>query len=486
MRITSLRPATAVPGAILTGLLALLLAPPPSSAQDFESLSEDVREVVEVSEPVVALTGVRLVDGTGAAPAEGRTVLLRDGRIDAVGPDGSVEIPEGARTLDLSGHTVIPGIVGLHDHSFYTTPQRRVQSDFSAPRLYLAAGVTTVRTTGSIAPYGEINLRRAVDAGEIPGPRMVITGPYITGGSDEALSRVHAGTPDEARRVVDYWISEGVEWFKFYTGISRASMAAAIEAAHDRGAQFTGHICSVTFREAVDRGIDNIEHGFLTNSGWVRDKEPDACPSNVGESLERVEIGDPEVQATIDAMVDNDVAMTTTPAVYELFVAGRPPLEQRVLNAMSDEARSEYLASREQISGTEDAGIPPGLFDKALAFDSAFVASGGLLAAGVDPTGNGGALFGYGDQRNFELLVEGGFSPVEAVRVMTLNGATVLGRDDELGSVEAGKLADLVVIEGDPTADPARIRNVRLVFKDGVGYDPAPLTEAVEGQVGIR
>ncbi len=481
-------PAQALASALALGALlaAAALKPTPVLAQDVESLSEDVREVVAVSEPVVALTGVRVIDGTGAPPAEGRTVLIRDGRIAAVGPDGSVEIPGDARTLELAGHTVIPGIVGLHDHSFYTTPNRKVQSDFTAPRLYLAGGVTTVRTTGSIAPYSEINLKRSIEAGEIPGPRMVITGPYITGGADDALSRVHAGSPEEARRVVDYWVSEGVEWFKFYTGISRAAMSAAIEAAHARGAKFTGHLCSVTFREAVDRGIDNLEHGFITNTGWVEDKEPDECPSDRYESLRRVEIDGPEVQATIDAMVENEVALTTTPAVYELFVPNRPPLQDRVLDAISPEARGEYLDSRERIAEEPDAGTPEELFLKGLAFDSAFHAGGGLLAAGVDPTGNGGALFGYGDQRNYELLLEGGFSPEVAVQVLTLNGAKVLGRDDELGSVEAGKLADLVVLEGDPASDPTAIRQVRLVFKDGVGYDPAPLVEAVEGQVGIR
>src|SRR5690606_23867257 len=119
-------------------------------------------------------------------------------------------------------------------------------------------------------------------------------------------------------------------------------------------------------------------------------------------------------------------------------------------------------------------------------YERAFVAAGGLLAAGVDPTGNGGALPGFGDQRNFELLVEAGFSPVEAIQIMTLNGAKVLGVDGELGSVEAGKLADLVVIRGDPVANPAEIRNVTVVFKDGVGFDSPSLIESVKETVGVR
>lgn len=481
------RTPTAAAAALAT-LLALALAPARAPAQAYGELTDDVKETVEVSAPEVALVGVRVIDGTGAPAAEDRTVLLRGGRIAAVGPSAEVDVPEGAKRIELDGHTVIPGLVGLHNHSFYTTSERKVQSSFSAPRLYLAGGVTTVRTTGAIAPYDELNLRSSVQAGEAPGPRMVVTGPYISGGEDEALSRVRATSPGQARRVVDYWTSEGVEWFKFYTGVSRGAMAAAVEAGHERGARFTGHLCSVTFREAVERGIDNLEHGFLTNTGWVEGKEPDRCPSAEKRyaSLRRVKIDGSEVRATIRAMVENDVALTTTPAVYELFVPGRPPLRQRTLSAMAPAAREEYLASREELAENPDAAIAEELLLKSLAFDRAFFEAGGLLAAGVDPTGNGGALFGYGDQRNYELLREGGFSPAEAVRVMTLNGARVLGMEDEVGSVESGKRADLVVLEGDP-ADPASgIRDVRLVFKEGVGYDPDALAAAVEGQVGIR
>ena len=128
----------------------------------------------------------------------------------------------------------------------------------------------------------------------------------------------------------------------------------------------------------------------------------------------------------------------------------------------------------------------PELFRRAQAFERAFVKAGGLLGAGVDPTGMGGALPGYGDQRNFELLLEAGFSQIEAIQIMTLNGARILGVDARLGSITAGKLADLVVIRGNPVATSAEIRNVTIVFKDGVGYDSPKLLASVKGLVGIR
>jgi imidazolonepropionase-like amidohydrolase len=185
-------------------------------------------------------------------------------------------------------------------------------------------------------------------------------------------------------------------------------------------------------------------------------------------------------------MVEQGVAMTSTLAIYETFVPNRPPLEERVLELMAPEVRTEYLATREQIAATAGANPWPELFARAQAYEKAFVEAGGLLAAGVDPTGIGGALAGLGDQRNLELLVEAGFTPVEAIEIMTANGARVLGEYDRYGSIEPGKLAELVVIDGDPVARPAEIRNVTLVFKDGLGYDAPKLIQSTKGIVGIR
>lgn len=494
MRKTALASASAAALAAVT-LFAPGVGPvdaqPAPEAGPAADLSEEVRQFVDVDAPVVALTGVRLVDGTGAPPEEGRTVLIRDGRIAEVGPDGEVEIPDGAEVLDREGHTVLPGLVGLHNHTFYTTSSRRAQLSYSAPRLYLASGVTTVRTTGSYSPYSEINLKEDVEAGRVPGPSMFITGPYITGAGEGAGSHMYqVDGPGDARRVVEYWAEEGASWFKAYTRISRDALGAAIEEAHRQGLEFTGHLCSVTFSEAVDLGIDNLEHGFGTNTGWYPDKEPDECPEGeFREHLAGLDVDSPEVEATIRKMVENDVALTSTQAVYELFVPGRPPLSrlQRSLDVMAPEVREEYLETREEIAerGPEETWADE-VFPKSQAFEKKFHEAGGLLAAGVDPTGNGGALPGFGDQRNFELLVESGFDPVTAVEIMSANGARVLGIYDEVGSVEPGKRADLVVVDGDPIAEPADIYDVELVFKDGVGYDSEALIDDVRGVVGIR
>ncbi len=469
----------------LASLLAVVLAPVVLGAQALSTLSPAVREYVTIGEPVYALADVRVLDGTGAGAVEGQTIVVENGRITRVAAAARADVPSGARTIDLTGHTVVPGFIGMHNHTFYTTRGRSVQLQFSAPRLYLGTGVTTVRTTGGTSPYHEINMKRGIDRGEVPGPRMHLTGPYLTG-SGGASTMAQISTPEEARRIVNYWADEGVTWFKAYTDISRETLGAAIEQAHKRGLKFTGHLCSVSFREAVALGIDNLEHGLFTNSDYVPNRTPDHCSSDMRNSLLKVAIDGPEVQQTIRDMVDHNVAMTSTLAVYELSFPDRPPLEERVLAALAPEAREEYLSTRKETSERAAQSTMPDLFRRAQAFERAFVTAGGLLGAGVDPTGMGGALPGFGDQRNYELLLEAGFSAIEAIRIMTSNGAKILGVDDRLGSIAPGMLADLVVIRGNPLSRPADIRNVTIVVKDGVGYDSAKLLASVKGLVGIR
>ncbi len=466
-------------------VLAVLAVLSVFSVLSAQTPAANVQRFISVDDSVIALTHVRVVDGTGAKPLDDQTVVISGERIAAVHPAGARKVPAGARVIDLKGHTVIPGIVGLHDHTFYTTNLRSVQSNATAPLLYLGSGVTTIRTTGSHSPYAELNLRRLIDAGQIAGPRMHIAGPYLTGG--EGVGSMHkVNTAEAVRRVVDYWAAEGVTWLKFYTDVSREVLGAAIKQAHKRNVKVTGHLCSVSFREAVALGIDNLEHGLFVNTDFDPEKRPDFCPPDALAKLASLDPRGEAARTTIREMVSHRVPMTSTLAVFELFVPNRPPLEPRVLEAMAPDVRAEYLTSRARLSEEGSFAISPEVFRNAQQFELEFVRAGGLMAAGVDPTGNGGALPGFGDQRNFELLIEAGFTPVEAVRIMTLNGATILGEDKRLGSVTPGKLADLVVIKGDPVARPAEIRDVAIVFKGGTGYDPAKLVEACRGLVGIR
>jgi imidazolonepropionase-like amidohydrolase len=286
---------------------------------------------------------------------------------------------------------------------------------------------------------------------------------------------------------VDYWAGEGATWIKAYTDIRRAELQAVITEAHRRGIKVTGHLCSVSYSEAVDLGIDNLEHGFFTATDFDPTKQPDVCP--VG-SFTRVAGSNPSTDAAhavIKKMIDHKVPMTSTLSVQEAFFPNRPVADQRTLDAMAPEVREAYLALRAHIDSGPAVkwAFTPDMLKNAMVFEREFVAAGGLLAVGVDPTGIGGALPGYGDQRNYELLIEAGFTPSQVVQFMTANGAKILGGYDRFGSIEAGKSADLVILKGNLPADPSVIRKVTTVFKDGVGYDSPKLIASVAGRVGI-
>ncbi len=452
------------------------------------SLSPAVKAFVSLDVPTFAITHVRVIDGRGAPAREDQTIVVSGGKIAALGDAATTPVPPGAQVLEMPRHTVIPGIVGLHDHIFYPAGGGHYNTlEYSAPRLYLGCGVTTIRTTGSLEPYAELGMKKAINEGRLPGPRMHVTSPYLEGPGAFTFQMHELAGPDEAVKFVQYWASEGVDDFKAYTNIRRDELGAAIKEVHRLGMKLTGHLCSIGFREAAALGIDDLEHGLFADTEFAAGKKPDTCPpsSDSRTALLGLDVAGSAVQDMIRDLVTHKVAVTSTLPVFEISVPGRPPLDNRVLEAMSTETRISYLTQRARVGQMKDSPMPA-LLKKEMEFERAFVQAGGLLIAGPDPTGYGGVLPGFGDQREIELLVEAGFSPVEAIKIATSNGARYLGRSDVLGSIAPGKLADMVLIKGDPSTSISDIRNVVAVFKDGVGYDPDKLIEAVRGTAGIR
>ncbi len=453
------------------------------------------QQFIRTEAPVIALTRVRVIDGTGAPAVEDQTIVISGGKIQAFGPAKSVTIPANAETLDLNGYTVMPGIVGMHNHMFFPmggSPPMYSNMGSSFPRLYLANGVTTIRTTGSVAPYTDLEIKRLIDAGRMIGPKMHVTAPYLEGkGAFTPVMHQLADAAD-ARRMVNFWADQGATSFKAYMNITRDELRAVVEEAHKRGLKVTGHLCSIGYKEAAEIGIDNLEHGLFADSEFVPNKQPDQCPQGVSNSLRQLDLKSAPVQETIKTLVAKNVAITSTLPVFE---AGGAPLaqsgigaasallNQRMLNVMSTDARVRYLQNRARVSAQGDF---VSLFRKAMDFERAFVQAGGLLIAGLDPTGNGGIVAGFGDLRQVELLVEAGFTPPEAIRIATLNGAKFLGEDARIGSIAAGKQADLMIVKGNPAANINDIEKVEIVFKDGVGYDSEKLIQSVQGLVGIR
>src|SRR5438270_1036834 len=455
----------------------------------------DRQQFVRVEAAAIALTHVRVIDGTGAAPLEDQTIVIADGKIQSIAPTASAKIQSGAQILDLKGYSVLPGLVGMHDHMFFPmggSPPMYSDMGTSFPRLYLALGVTTIRTTGSVAPYTDLEIKRLIDSGRMIGPKMHVTAPYLEGrGSFTPVMHELTG-PEDARRMVNFWADEGATSFKAYMNITREELRAAVEEAHKRGMKVTGHLCSVGYREAAEIGIDDLEHGLFPDSEFVPDKRPDICPgAAVNASLRQLDLNSDAVKETIRTLVAKNVALTSTLPVFE---AGAPltqsgigaagaVLNPRVLNVMNPDARVRYLTARSRIASDSPT---PALVRKSMEFERAFVSAGGLLMAGLDPTGNGGIVAGFGDLLEVELLVEVGFTPVAANKIASVNGAKFLGEELRLGTSAAGKQAVLVVVKGNPAANIGDIERVEIVFKDGVGYDSEKLIQSVQGLVGIR
>jgi imidazolonepropionase-like amidohydrolase len=482
---------------VLSALAALQTS---SKASVGNALGPEVRKYLRVSTDKVILEHVEIIDGTGAAPIPDQNISIAAGKITAISPGADESAIDGTTILNLRGYSVMPGIVGMHNHLFYlAVPNLRPdgsydrptvfsQMSFSAPRLYLANGVTTMRTAGSVEPYTDLKLKRAFETGILPGPHLDVTGPYLNG-PGTTLQMPDLTGPDDARQTVAFWADRGVTSFKAYKYITREEMRAAVEEAHKRGLKVTGHLCSVTYAEAVEIGIDNLEHGFFVNTEMDPDKKLDRCSASEGDyTLEHMSPGSVEADRLITTLIKHHVAITSTlpglasTVARETSADGGPPLRPAVLQAMAPSVREAYLYWRNRPRSPQSNAAF--LLRRDMDLERAFVAAGGLLLAGADPVGNGGVIPGFGDQREIELLVEAGFAPVQAIRIATLNGAIFLGRQDHIGSIAVGKNADLVVMKGDPATRIADIENVEIVFKDGVGYDSKKLLDSVKGRYG--
>ena len=372
----------------------------------------------------------------------------------------------------------------VHEHLYYPTgPGVYGQLGGSFIRLYLAGGVTTMRTGGNVNGFMDLKLKEMIEKGQAAGPAIDATAPYLNGPNIFQQMR-DMKDADEARKHVAYWADMGATSFKAYMQISRDQLRAAVDEAHKRGLKVTGHLCSVTYAEAAETGIDNLEHGFLASTDFVADKQPDACPGQpVGQRTIAAldENGEP-FKALVKKLIDRKVTLTSTLTVFETLTPGRPLPPG--LDVLLPELKQQFEVGYQRTAQSETS-IYKTLFPKALVLERAFARAGGTLIAGTDPTGGGGVVPGYSNQRQLELLVEAGFTPLEAIKIGTLNGATYLGRADRVGSIAVGKQADLVVLDGDPSTTIADVRKVNTVFKQGIGFDPAKLIASVSGKVGL-
>lgn len=259
--------------------------------------------------------------------------------------------------------------------------------------------------------------------------------------------------------------------------VDKPTLKAAIDEAHAKGLKVTGHLCAVTYREAVEMGIDQLEHGFFASTDFVPNKKENACPFGPPAA---VSADSPRVKDLIRFLIDKKVTMTSTLAVIYNMTTLDTAIRPEVLEAMSPDTRSMFLNVYNKMRSPSGNAV----MLEEMKMEKIFSDEGGLLTVGTDPTGSGATLAGYGSQQSIELLTQAGFSPIEAIRIATYNGAKALGLENKIGSIEVGKQADLVVIDGDISQHIENIRKIRWVFKQGVGFDSQGMFNSVRGEVG--
>ena len=448
----------------LSVLLAIFILASSAYAENYNDrfIAEDAA--------VIAFTNARVIDGTGGKAKEKQTVIIRDGRITQMGRSDKISIPKEAKAISLMGKSLLPGWVMTHEHLFYGTHPGEfsptlhnfvvTQQSISYPRLYLAAGVTSARTTGSIQPYSELQIKKQISAGTMVGPDFELTAPYIEGEAGPAyLFMSPQETAKQARDTVSYWADQGFTSFK-NINLNHKQLDAVLKEANKRGLKVTSHPLPLTdYERAIDVGLGHIEHGFVT----------------IDESGVGLPPGHPKVQGMMEYFIDHGVGITATLAIYDV-----KPTPEPVLDLLTDYSRKDYTANRWALASKSMAKR---ILKTQQNLTTAFWQKGGHVTVGADPAVQG-MIAGYANLRAIELLVEGGIPNLEVIKMATLNGAFTIGIEKERGTIEIGKRADLLVMKGDPSADIKAIYNIETVFKNGIGYDPMALKESVKGAVG--
>ena len=448
--------------------------------------SASVKQFIEVQDSVVAITHVKIIDGTGQPSLNDQDIVLVKSRIKTIGPSGKISIPANAKIIDGTGKTIIPGLIMLHEHLFYAKPfesdYKAVHMTYTFPKMYLAGGVTTMRTAGSIEANADLNVKNLIIQGKMAGPKMDVSTPHIE--REGFIPQIQSLYGNESpERMVNYWVDKGVSSVKVYNNITKDDLDRIIKAAHARHIKVTGHLCSITYREAADLGIDNLEHGFMASADFIKDKKENECDNGkIRQSLSDLDDNSPALRDLMQYLIKKNVTLTYTPTVFE------PYTNREVVPGGGIVALAPFL--KEQIQGIYDAAVHKDsvrtrLFVKEMKRIKQFYAMGGKLVVGTDPTGAGRTIAGYSNQRMIELLAETGFSITEAIKISTLNGAVYLGIASETGTVEAGKKADLVLIDGDPEKNVSDIRKMEIVFKEGIGFSSKKIFDSVKGKLGL-
>ena len=432
---------------------------------------EIVARVARRAENAVAITGTRVFDAETGVTHPGWTVLFEAGRILAVGPDSEVAVPLSAQRIAAAGKTLLPGLWDMHVHL-----------DADDGLLHLAAGVTSVRDLANERSILD-DLERRVRAGEALGPRVVRAG-FIDGrGPNQGPVQAIASNADEVRGLVRDYAANGYAQVKLYNSFDPSLVPVAAAEAHRHGLRLSGHVSAGMDAEKVVRaGYDEIQHMVSLFWGLIGGVDSTNQRTRMTAAASRggsVDLRSPGAKALLDLLREHRTVVDPTLVLFESWLTARPGHVDPAFAAVAD--RLPVQVRRQLFRGGMPA--PPG---RDVEYRRSFKAlqrmlallhrQGNPIVAGTD------AMPGFALHRELELYVEAGLAPASVLRIATLDAARVAGRSHQLGTIAPGKLADLTLVEGDPSRYISDIRKTRLVIKDGVIHDPATLL----AEVGVR
>ena len=401
--------------------------------------------------PVVAIVGGRLIDGTGRAAVENAVVVLKEGKIAAAGPAASTPIPQGAQVVDARGKSVLPGLWEMHAHF--------EQVEWGP--IYLATGVTTARDVGNEREF-IVAARDAIAGGQGIGPRLVMAG-VVDGSGPFSLGVVRVDTTDQAREQVQKYKASGFQQIKVYSSVKPDILKVVTAEAHRLGMTVTGHIPqSMNAIQGIESGMDQINHVSYLTAVMV-----DAKTGTISADS-------PQVKKVVKLLLEHHTVVDPTLALLE------------IISHSTDKPVSAFepgilKVAPELREGLETMGVPPQESQQAAARFRMLVATVRVLhEAGVPiVAGTDQAVPGFSLDRELELYVQAGFTPMEAIQAATLAPARAMGMEKDSGTIEPGKRADVILIEGNPLENISDLRNVSTVFAGGRMYQPAALWTSV-------
>jgi imidazolonepropionase-like amidohydrolase len=423
-----------------------------SAARDgMANLAKVAASFTTDSSGVTAIVGGRLIDGTGKPPVENSVVILRDGKIAAAGPAANTPVPEGARVVDAHGKSVLPGLWEMHAHF--------EQVEWGP--IYLATGVTTARDVGNEREF-IVAVRDAIASGHGIGPRLVMAG-VVDGTSPMSFGMIRVDTPEQAREQVQKYHAEGFQQIKIYSSVKPDIVPVITAEAHRLGMTVTGHIpLGMNAIQGIEAGMDQINHAEYVTEVMIDPKS------------QTVDADSPQVKNVIKLMKEHHTVLDPTLALFEIFTH---PLNRPIETFEPGITR----VAPELREGLETIGTPPARVQEANAEFNALLETVCLLhQAGVPMVaGTDQAVPGFSLDREIELYVKAGFTPMEAIQAATLVPARAMGMEQGSGTVEPGKRADVILIDGNPLENISDIRKVDTVFAAGKMYKPAPLWTSV-------